>query len=101
MTLVWLLGGFVFLVHWLMGHLAARLVMFAVMTAALCYAVSQLETQPSFVPPDIFFGTLVCWFVSSIPRRIRRRSNASAAVPSWVEQVERQRLAGREIRNWR
>ncbi|HEY2132975.1 MAG TPA: hypothetical protein VGH36_08380 [Acetobacteraceae bacterium] len=99
--MIWLLAGFVFLVHWLMGYQLARFGMFAVMTAAICYAVSQLETQPSFVPPDIFFGTLVCWFVSGIPRRVIRRSNASAAVPSWVEQVERQRLAGREIRSWR
>jgi uncharacterized membrane protein YccC len=101
MTLLWLMAGFVFLVHWLMGGHLARLSMFAVMTAAVCYAISQTKLPPSFVPPDIFAGIVISWFISGIPRRVRRSFTANAEAALWAESLERQRLAGREIRNWR
>jgi hypothetical protein len=101
--MIWLGLAFLLLVHWLVGNVLGRIMMFGVLVVAVCY-MAAADPNRSFVPPDIFFGSLMAWFIAGIPHRYRKRSNARAAnaiEDRWWAERERQRLADREIPNWR
>jgi uncharacterized membrane protein YccC len=102
--MLWLLFGFVLLVYWLVGSLPARLAMFAVMAVITCWTVSLWAPNPSYIPPDAAIGIIAAWFIAGIPHRYRRRSNRRrlGAISDYAAELrERNRLADREIPNWR
>lgn len=66
------------LVHWLLGYAFARFLMFvAMMCVAWCLAVADIKlSNASFFLPDLVVLGLLAWWLSGIPRRYRKRSDA-------------------------
>jgi hypothetical protein len=107
--MLWLVSGFVLLVYWLVGHLLARIMVFAVLVVITCWSVSLWQAgNPSFIPPDAVIGIVASWFIAGIPHHYRRRSNRrrwesgnDALRDLAADLQERNRLAGLGIRNSR
>lgn len=99
LPLLWLGFTFLLLVHWLVGNPLARLGMFLVCATALIWFIKTYETQPTAIPPGIFFGVIITWWLTGIPRRYRKRANqrlADAFSGYFVDLRARERLADRD-----
>jgi hypothetical protein len=80
--MLWLGLMLLTLVHWLLGHALARLLMFmAMMGVVWCVAVADLPLRPSFFWPDLIAFGFLAWLLSGIPRRYRIRRDAARLDP--------------------